>query len=104
MLRILRFSTHRPLSAEEAHRALERARRAAAAAEQAPGVRSCTAYADPDQLVLAADCCSCLEAEDALNDSRVREAIDGLANEFGYVMCDDEFVSAPLWDLGAARA
>lgn len=104
MLRILRFSTHRRLSAEEAHRALERARWAAAAAERKPGVRSCTAYADPDQLVLAADCCSCLEAEDALNDPQVREVIDRLASEFGYVMCDDEFVSTPLWDLGAARA
>lgn len=104
MLRIVRFSTHRPLSAEEAQRVLERARWAAAAAERAPGVRSCTAYADPDQLVLAADCCSCLEAEDAMNDPRVREAIDGLASEFGYVMCDDEFVSAPLRDLGAAWA
>lgn len=95
MLRILRFSTHRSLSPEEAHRALEAARAAAAIAEGAPGVRSCTAYADPELLVLTADCRSCIDAEDALKQPMVREAIERLAAEFGYVMCDDEFVATP---------
>jgi hypothetical protein len=96
MLRILRFSTHRSLSPEEAHRALEVARAAATIAQGVPGVRSCTAYADPELLVLTADCCSCIEAEDALKEPRVQEAIDRLAADFGYVMCDDEFVAPPV--------
>ncbi len=95
MLRILRFSTHRPLSAEDAHRALEIARIAAAAAERVPGVRSCTSYADPEVLIIAAECGCCRDAEDALADSRVRFNLDRLGAEYGYMMCEDEFVSDP---------
>ncbi len=102
MLRILRFSTHRSLSSEEAHRALEVARAAAAIAQRVPGVRSCTAYADPELLVLTADCCSCIDAEDALKDPRVQDAIERLAADFGYVMCDDEFVVPPTRGLATA--
>lgn len=102
MLRILRFSTHRSLSPQEAQRALEVARAAAAIAQGAPGVRSCTAYADPDMLVLTADCCSCIEAEDALEEPGVQQAIERLAQDFGYVMCDDEFVAPPARGIATA--
>ena len=55
MLRIVRFSSRRALSPQEAFKAMEAAQKVAAAASQVSGVKNCRLYLSAGDLVLAGD-------------------------------------------------
>lgn len=94
-MRILKFSTSRSLSPQEGLKAIEAAREAARAAENVPGVKSCTLYLGTGALVFAAQSAGYASADKALTDSGVQATFGRLGHEFGYVVSGDEFTLDP---------
>ena len=95
MLRVTRFSSRRPLTPQEAFKAIEAAQGVAAAANQVQGVKNCRLYLSAGDLVLAAELDGYAAADKTLGNSGIQASVAILAQEFNYVVSGDEFFLEP---------
>lgn len=95
MLRVVRFATQQSLSPDDARKVLEIARQAAGVAGQVRGIAECSFFPSGDVLVFSADSAEYSALERALKNPVVRSVFSRLANEFGYMLCDEELVFEP---------
>jgi hypothetical protein len=95
MFRIIRMSSRRSLSPQEAFQAIEAAGGAVDAANRVPGVRSCKLYLSAGDLVFAGEYDSYAAADKILTDTGIQRTIGLLSSEFGYLVSGDEFLLEP---------
>ena len=95
MLRVIRFATQQSLSSDEARKVLEIARQAADMAGRVRGIATCSFFPCDDVLVFSAESGEYSALERALKNPVVRSVFGRLANEFGYMLCDEELVLEP---------
>ena len=95
MLRIVRFSTERSLTPQEAFKALEAADGVVTASNKVQGVKNCKVYLAAGDLAFAAEYDGYGAADRILADTGVQATVGLLSQEFGYIVSGDEFLLEP---------
>ena len=95
MIRVVRFSSRRALSPQDAFQAMQAAQAVAAASNRVQGVKNCRLYLSAGDLVLAAEYDGYAAADRILTDSGIQASVATLAQEFNYLVSNDEFFLEP---------